>query len=85
MELASLAREAGSRPQHERVGSIPGDSWRAGRLLNALRKEVPGVSVLLSIARVPFMIMVGVAILVGAFQIAMTPLVVFVAVVSTIV
>lgn len=84
-ELALLAREAGSRPKHERVGSIPSDSWRAGRLLNALRKEVPGVSVLLSIARVPFMIMVGVALLVGAFQIAMAPLVVLVAIVSTVI
>jgi nucleotide-binding universal stress UspA family protein len=84
-ELASLAREAGARPQHERVGSIPRDSWRAGRLLNALRKEVPGVSVLLSMARVPFMVLVAAAILVGGLEILMAPFVVMAAIVSTIV
>jgi hypothetical protein len=81
--LSELAREARARPQHERMGSLPRDSWRAGRLLNALRKEIPGVSVLLAIARVPFMILVGIALVVGGLEIAVAPLVVSAAIVAT--
>lgn len=50
-ELADLARLARAPRDHERPRSIARDSWRAGRLLNAVRREVPSVSVLLAIAR----------------------------------
>ena len=83
-ELAELARDA-RQHQHEDVGSIPRDTWRAGRLLNALRKELPGVSVLLSIARVPFMILVGIALLVGCVQLMMAPFLVALAVLRTLI
>jgi hypothetical protein len=83
-ELASLARQA-KQHHREQVGSIPRDTWRAGRLLNALRKEVPGVSVLLSIARVPFMILVGIALLIGAVELIMAPFFVVLALLSTLV
>ena len=84
-ELADLAREAHANRHHERVGSIARDSWRAGRLLNALRREVPGVSVVLSIARVPFMIMVLIALMVGVFELCLAPFVVVLALVTTLV
>ena len=82
-ELADLAREANARRQHERAGSIARDSWRAGRLLNALRREVPGVSVVLSIARWPFMIMVLIALMVGVVELGLAPFLVVLAVVTT--
>jgi hypothetical protein len=84
-ELATIAREAKDWRQHERAGSIPRDSWRAARLLNALRKAVPGVSVVLSLARVPFLILVGVALLVGFVELALAPVVVVVALVAAVV
>lgn len=74
-ELAVLVREANVH-RHERARSIPRDTWRAGRLLNALRREIPSVSVLLSVARVPFLVLVGVALLVGALQVLLVPFVV---------
>ncbi len=53
------------------------DSWRAGRLLNALRRDVPGVSVLsVDRARCPFMIMVLVALAVGLVELVLVPFVV---------
>jgi hypothetical protein len=82
-DVNELVQEARARPQHERMVSLPRDSWRAGRLLNALRKEVPGVSVVLAIARVPFMILVAVCLVVGAVEVALAPLIVVVAVVAT--
>lgn len=84
-ELATLAAEAARRDQHERPRSLVRDSWRAGKLLNALRREVPGVSVLLSIARLPFIIMVLVAMVVGLGELVLAPLVVLAALVSSIV
>jgi hypothetical protein len=78
-ELAAVAREAKDWRQHERAGSIPRDSWRAATLLNALRKAVPSVSVVLSLARVPFMILVGIALLVGFVELVLAPVVVVVA------
>lgn len=75
-ELARLARIAKDPGEHERAGSIVRDSWRAGRLLNALRRAVPGVSVLLSIARLPFMIMVLVALAVGLVELVLVPFVI---------
>jgi hypothetical protein len=84
-ELTSLAREARDWRRREQVGSVPRDTWRAGRLLNALRKELPGVSVLLSIARVPFMILVAIAMLVGLTELFLAPMVVAVALISSVV
>ena len=72
-ELTNLVRQAHANGQHERAGSIARDSWRAGRLLNALRREVPGVSVVLSFARVPFIILVLVAMLAGVFELLRLP------------
>ena len=73
------------RRRREQVGSIPRDTWRAGRLLNALRKEIPGVSVLLSIARIPFMIAVAIAMLVGVFEVMLAPVVVATALISSVI
>ena len=84
-ELATLARAAKNRQQAEGAGSIPRDTWRAGRLLNALRREVPGVSVLLAIARVPFLILVFVALMVGFAELLFAPFVVVLALISTVV
>ena len=61
------------------------DSWTAGKLLNALRREVPGISVLLSIARLPFIVMVLIAMVVGLGVLFLAPAVVFVALVSSVV
>jgi hypothetical protein len=84
-ELGALAREARDWRRREQVGSIPRDTWRAGRLLNALRKEIPGVSVLLSIARIPFMIAVAIAMLVGVFEVMLAPVVVATALISSVI
>ncbi len=84
-ELANLVREAHANGAHERAGSIVRDSWRAGRLLNALRREVPGLSVVLSMARIPFIIMVLVAMMVGVFELFLAPFLVVLAVVATLV
>jgi hypothetical protein len=84
-ELANLVRVAHANGSQEKVGSIARDSWRAGRLLNALRREVPGVSVVLSIARIPFIIMVLVAMMAGVFELCLAPFVVVLAVVTTLV
>jgi hypothetical protein len=84
-ELATLAAEATRRDQHERPRSLVRDSWKAGRLLNALRREVPGISVLLSIARLPFIVMVLIAMVVGLGVLFLAPAVVFVALVLSVV
>lgn len=84
-ELATLAAEATRRDQHERPRSLVRDSWKAGKLLNALRREVPGISVLLSIARLPFIVMVLIAMVVGLGVLFLAPAVVFVALVSSVV
>jgi hypothetical protein len=84
-QLGELVVEARRRPQGERLGAMPRDTWRAGRLLNRLRKDVPGVSVLLALARVPFMVLVAVSLLVGAVEIAFAPLFLTFAVVTTLV
>ena len=54
-------------------------------MLNALRREVPGVSVVLSIARLPFIILVLVAMMAGVFELLLAPFVVLLAVVTTLV
>jgi hypothetical protein len=84
-ELATLAAEATRRDQHERPRSLVRDSWSAGKLLNALRREVPGISVLLSIARLPFIVMVLVAMAVGLGELFLAPIVVVAALVSSVV
>jgi hypothetical protein len=84
-ELAGLVRITASRSQREHAGSIARDTWRAGRLLNALRRELPGVSVLLSIARLPFIVMVLVALAVGLVELALVPFVLAGAVATTLV
>jgi hypothetical protein len=84
-ELAYLVRQAHANGPHEQAGSMARDSWRAGRLLNALRREVPGVSVVLSIARIPFVIMVLIAMLAGLFELFLAPFVVVLAVLTTLV
>jgi hypothetical protein len=80
-ELADLTRLARAPREHEPPRSIARDSWRAGRLLNAVRREIPSVSVLLAIARWPFMIAVFVAALVGVGELLAAPPVVLIAVV----
>lgn len=84
-ELANLVRVAHADGPDEKVGSIARDSWRAGRLLNALRREVPGVSIVLSIARIPFIIMVLVAMMAGVFELFLAPFVVVLALITTLV
>lgn len=79
-ELADLTRLARAPRDHERPRSIARDSWRAGRLLSAVRREIPSVSVLLAIARWPFMIAVFVAVLVGIGELFAAPLAVLIAV-----
>jgi hypothetical protein len=80
-ELADLTRLARAPREHEAPRSIAKDSWRAGRLLNAVRREVPSVSVLLAVARWPFIIAVFVAALIGIGELFAAPLAVFIAVV----
>jgi hypothetical protein len=84
-EIAQLVQASRDRPGTEAPRSFTRDTWRAGRLLNALRREVPGVSVLLSLARIPFMVAVLGAIVVGAAEILMVPFVVVSAVVVSVV
>lgn len=84
-ELADLTRLARAPREHEPPRSIAKDSWSAGRLLNAVRREIPSVSVLLAIARWPLMIAVFVAALVGIVELFVAPAAVLAAVVLAVV
>lgn len=82
-ELADIARQA-KQNRREAPGALPRDTWRAGRLVNALRKEVPGVSVLLSLARLPFLALVLGALVIGFGEVLLAPFVVMAALVSSV-
>jgi hypothetical protein len=55
-ELAELVAESRKRDDHERLRSIPGDAWRAGRLLLAVRSDIPGYGAVLTLVSPPFLV-----------------------------
>jgi len=73
-ELARLAGEAASRPPGTRLRSLPADTWRAARLVVRAHDDVPYVGVLLSIVRLPFLVLVAVATVAGLGQLVFAPL-----------
>jgi hypothetical protein len=82
-ELAQLVSEARARERTVSVGSLPRDSWRAGRLLLKVRDDIPWAGVLISLVRVPFLIAVAAAFLFGLGEIVMAPVVAVVALLFT--
>lgn len=73
-DLARLAGEAASRPKGTRLRSLPRDTWRAARLALRAHDDVPYVGVLLSIVRLPFLVLVVVAAGLGLGQLVFAPL-----------
>jgi len=55
-ELAGLVRDAQVRRGGLRLVSVPGDLWRAGRLLLAAHDDLPGYGAVLTIVSVPFLV-----------------------------
>jgi hypothetical protein len=76
-ELAELVAEARLRERTLSLRSLPGDSWRAGRLLISLRDDVPWAGALLHLARIPYLILVAAAFAVGFVQVLLAPVFVF--------
>lgn len=72
-ELGRLVAEARARDRAVSVGSLPRDSWRAGRLLLRVRDDIPWAGVLISLVRVPFLLAVLVAFAVGAMEVLVAP------------
>ncbi len=84
VELAGLVREARRpvAPGAERPRSVPGDIWRAGRLMMDLRQALPLPGPVMAIARWPLLIAVGVAMVAGFFEIVLALLLVAAAAVN---
>lgn len=83
-ELANLVRQARQPIAHgaERPRSVPGDLWRAGRLMMELRAALPLPGPVMAIARWPLLVAVGIALVVGFAQIVAALVVVAAAVVN---
>lgn len=73
VELAKLVAEARRPPPdgtpRPRPRSMPRSIWQAGRLMTRLHDDIPFPGPLLVIVRVPLLIAVGAAFLVGMFEI----------------
>ncbi len=83
-ELAQLVREARQPvpPGAERRGSIPGDVWRAGRLMFDLYDALPFPGPVRAIVRWPLLIAVLLALVFGFFEIVVAMLLVAASLVS---
>jgi hypothetical protein len=84
-ELAGLLAEAQRRRGGIRLMSLPGDLWRAGKLLLAAHDDLPDYGAALSLVSVPFLIGSLVAAVVGFWQIVLAPAVVAGAVLTAVV
>jgi hypothetical protein len=84
-ELAGLLAEAQRRRGRIRLASLPGDLWRAGRLLLAAHDDLPDYGAALSLISVPFLAGSLVAAIAGFWQIVLAPGVVAGAVLTTVV
>ncbi len=84
-ELAALLRDAQARRGRVRLVALPGDLWRAGRLLLAAHDDLPGYGAVLALMSVPFLLVALLAAVVGAFELMLAPVVVLVAVASTLI
>jgi hypothetical protein len=84
-ELAGLVREAQVGRGRLRLGSLPRDLWRAGRLLLAAHDDLPGYGAVLTLVSVPFLLASLAAAGIGLAQILLAPAVVAGAVVTSVV
>jgi hypothetical protein len=72
-ELGRLVRDAQVRRGRFRVTSLPGDLWRAGRLLLAAHDDLPGYGAVLTLVSVPFLIASAASAVVGLVLILSAP------------
>jgi hypothetical protein len=72
-EVARLVAEARQRERTISLRTLPQDSWRAGRLLVRLRDDIPWAGVLLRLVRIPFLLLVLAALVVGLVEILLAP------------
>jgi hypothetical protein len=84
-ELASLVRAAQARRGGMRLATLPGDLWRAGRLLLAAHDDLPGYGAVLKLVSVPFLLMSLAAALAGLAIVFLAPAVVAGAVLTAVV
>jgi hypothetical protein len=84
-ELAALVRDAQGRRGRVRLLSLPGDLWRAGRLLLAAHDDLPGYGAVLTLVSVPFLLASAAAAVVGLLEIVCAPAVVVGAVLTALV
>lgn len=82
-ELAVLVRDAQARRGRTSLTALPADLWRAGRLLLAAHRDMPGYGAVLTLVRVPFLVAVAVAAAVALWEIVAAPFAVVVAVGTT--
>lgn len=75
-ELAALVRAAQARRGGLRLATLPGDLWRAGRLLLAAHDDLPGYGAVLTLVSVPFLLASFVAACIGLAWICLAPAVV---------
>jgi hypothetical protein len=84
-ELASLVRAAQARRGGMRLAALPGDLWRAGRLLLAAHDDLPGYGAVLTLVSVPFLLVSLAAACVGVAIIFLAPAVVAGAVLTAVI
>jgi hypothetical protein len=72
-EVARLVAEARQRERTISLRTLPQDSWRAGRLLVRLHDDIPWAGVLLRLVRIPFLLLVLAALVVGLVEILLAP------------
>ena len=84
-ELASLVRAAQARRGGMRLAALPGDLWRAGRLLLAAHDDLPGYGAVLTLVSVPFLLVSLAAACVGIGLIFLAPAVVAGAVLTAVI
>ncbi|WP_208026903.1 hypothetical protein [Rhabdothermincola sediminis] len=75
-ELAMLVSEAAGPGGRVRLRSLPGDSVRLARLLLRLRDDLPASGALLALVRVPMLVAVAAAFVVGVLQVLLAPVIV---------
>jgi hypothetical protein len=83
-ELAGLVRDAQVGRGRLRLGSLPRDLWRAGRLLLAAHDDLPGYGAVLTLVSVPFLLASLAAAGIGLVQILLAPAVVAGAVLTSV-
>ncbi len=84
-ELASLVRAAQARRGGMRLAALPGDLWRAGRLLLAAHDDLPGYGAVLTLVSVPFLLVSLAAACVGLAIVLLAPAVVAGAVLTAVI